>query len=79
MNSIRKYICSKLCPPKEDIEKLSEVTPQIREASHKMTNAVMELKGSTVNVQRDANAFLALVRALENRNGNNDQGNTGKP
>lgn len=37
---------------------------ELREASHKVSNAVMELQASASKVHKEASAFLALVKAL---------------
>lgn len=67
MASLREYLCSKFCPSRmsqAEVRQRSQLPFELRQASHQVSNAVMELQGAAANVHREANAFLALVRAI---------------
>lgn len=72
MSWLREVLCRKFCRPrteKKDLDHIASVPQEMRDATHKMSNAVSALQGSTKGTHKAADelsdAFKRLTDAME--------------
>ena len=62
------WLCRKFCRrgrvTKEDLDQRAAMPTRVREASHRLSNAAMELEGSARKLHREADIFLDLVKTM---------------
>lgn len=61
------WLCRKFCPrsmTEEDLRRRADMPARVREASHRLSNAALELQGSATKLHREADVFLALIRNM---------------